>query len=147
MIEVLLQYGANPNKQENHDIGQNTPLHKATEKNMIDVVDLFLQYGGDPTIKNKSGFTCLHIAARDGRAEIVKLFVNKGMDPNIRDAYGFSAAYWAKQNKHNHVCELLPGPLKITKEELYDHITTVWEKHGFKPTGKKKKGKKGKKKK
>jgi hypothetical protein len=38
----------------------------------------------------------------------------------------------------------LPAPLKITKEEFYDHITTVWEKHGFKPKTKKKKGGKGK---
>ena len=53
-------------------------MHKATEKNMIDVVDMFLSYGGDPTLKNKAGFTCLHIAAREGRAEIVKLLVNKG---------------------------------------------------------------------
>lgn len=106
MIEILLQYGANPNKQENHEIGLNTPLHKATEKNMIEVVDLFLSFGGDPTVKNKSGFTCLHIAARDGHVEIVKLLLNKGkifpdikvigIDPNIRDAYGFSASYWAK---------------------------------------------------
>jgi len=40
--------------------------------------------------------------------------------------------------------EILPTPLKITKEEFYDHITTVWEKHGFKPGKKGKKGKKGK---
>ena len=45
---------------------------------MIDVVDLFLSYGGDPTIKNKSGFTCLHLAARDGRVDIAKLLLNKG---------------------------------------------------------------------
>jgi ankyrin repeat protein len=45
---------------------------------MIDVVDKFINYGGDPTIKNKVGFTSLHIAARDGRAEIVKLLLNKG---------------------------------------------------------------------
>ena len=64
----------------------------------------------------------MHIAARDGRVEIVKLLVNKGVDPNIRDSYGFSAAYWAKQNKHTKVQELLPAALKITKEEFYDHI-------------------------
>ena len=45
---------------------------------MIDVVDMFINYGGDPTIKNKVGFTSLHIAARDGRTEIVKLLLNKG---------------------------------------------------------------------
>ena len=68
------------------------------------------------------------------------------MDPNIRDSYGFTAAYWAKQNRHNDIVALLPSPLKISKEEFYDHITTVWEKHNFKPGKKKKKGK-GKKKK
>ena len=60
------------------DIGGSTPLHKATEKNMIDIVDKFISYGGDPTIKNKAGFTSLHVAARDGRVEIVKLLLNKG---------------------------------------------------------------------
>lgn len=79
LIEILLQYGANPNKTENVEIGQNTPLHKAVEKNMIDVVNLFMDYGGDPTIKNKVGFTALHVASRDGRAEIVKLLLSKGM--------------------------------------------------------------------
>lgn len=144
---MLLQYGANPNKPENADVGANTPMHKAVEKNMIGVLDLFIQYGGDPTIKNKSGFTCLHIAAREGRAEIVKLLMSKGVDPNIRDSYGFSAAYWAKQNKFPAICELLPAPLKVTKEDFYDHLTIVWEKHGVKPPGKKtKKGKKKKKK-
>jgi ankyrin repeat protein len=91
------------------EVGGNTPMHKATEKNMIDIIDKFIAYGGDPTIKNKAGFTCLHIAAREGLVEIVKLLLNKGIycltklkiiligvDPNIRDTYGFSAAYWAK---------------------------------------------------
>ena len=42
--------------------------------------------------------------------------------------------------------ESLPAPLKISKEEYYEHITTIWEKTGFNPGGKKKK-KGGKKKK
>ena len=57
-------------------------MHKATEKNMIGVVDMFIAYGGDPTIKNKQGFTCLHLAARDGRTELVKLLLNKGKYSN-----------------------------------------------------------------
>ena len=45
---------------------------------MVDVVDMFLGFGGDPTAKNKSGFTCLHIAARNGYKNIVKLLMSKG---------------------------------------------------------------------
>ena len=109
-------------------------------------MDMFVAFGGDPTIKNKAGQTCLHIAARNGDKEMCKLLLEKaGVDPDLRDAFGFSAAYWAKQNKHQAITDMLPKPLKVTKEDLYDHIKTVWAKHGFEP-GKKKK-KKGKKKK
>ncbi len=116
---------------------------------MLDAVNLFLRYGGDPTIKNKAGFSSLHIAAREGRGEIVKVLVAAGVEPSIRDSYGFNPAYWAKQHKHHDLLKYLGEPMKITKEEFYDHMKQVWELHGFKPGGKKgKKGKgKGKKKK
>ena len=143
LIELLLQYGADPNKQENFEIGENTPFHKAVEKNMIDAVSLLLRFGGDPTIKNKAGFSCLHIAARDGRAEIVKALIAAGVEPTIRDKYGFNPSYWAKQNKHHDLLKYLGDPLKITKEEFYDHMQQCWAVDGFKPGGGKK-GKKGK---
>ena len=85
-------------------------------------MEKFLLHGGDPTLKDKNGFTCLHVAAREGKLEIAKLLISKGVDPNIRDGYGFSAAYWARQNKHTKIGELLPNPLKISKEEFFDHI-------------------------
>ena len=84
MIETLLQYGADPNIQENEEIGFNTPLHRATEKNMLDVIDLFLQCGGDPSIPNKNGFTCLHIAAKMGFLDMCKLLVTKGKLANSK---------------------------------------------------------------
>jgi hypothetical protein len=73
--------------------------------------------------------------------------LTKGVDPNIRDVYGYSASYWAKENKHTDICEVLPAPLKISKEEFYDYIKTMWKANGFKPGGKKGKKKGGKKKK
>ena len=42
MIESLLNFKADPNLQDNVEIGANTPVHKAVEKNMLDVVDIFL---------------------------------------------------------------------------------------------------------
>ncbi len=64
-----------------------------------------------------------------------------------RDVYGFTASYWAHQNGHSDIVAILPPPAKITKEEYYEFIKQVWETRGFKPGGKKKKGKKGGKKK
>ena len=53
-------------------------MHRAVEKNMLDIVDMFLQCGGDPTIQNKNGFTLLHVAAKHGYLEMCKLLVAKG---------------------------------------------------------------------
>ena len=71
-------------------------MHLATERNMIQVVEMLLGCQGDPTLKNKAGFTCMHIAAREGHLNLVKLFLSKSVDPSIRDNYGFSASYWAR---------------------------------------------------
>ena len=127
-------------------------MHLATELNMKDVVAKFINCGGDPEIKNQQGFSCLHIAAREGHADLVKLFMAKDVNLDLRDEYGYSAAYWAHRNKHSEIAQMLPPPLKITKEEYYEHIVNqVWPNHPDvmkerKKKGKKKKGK-GKKKK
>ncbi len=70
------------------------------------------------------------------------------VDPTIRDAFGFSPAYWAKERRHVKIMELLPNALKISKEELVEHVKAYWEAHGVSGGGGKKKKKgKGKKKK
>ena len=53
-------------------------MHMAVKLNMLDVIDRFLECGGDMTIQNKMGFTCLHIAAREGYVDMCKLLVAKG---------------------------------------------------------------------
>ena len=123
----MLQYNANPNIQDNFDIGFNTPLHLAAEDNLVNIMELFLEKGGDPTIKNKWGFTWLHIAARSGFANMVKLLIAKGVDPNIRDKFGNNASYWAKEYDHYEVIEILPEPLKISKEEFTGIIFLIFK--------------------
>ena len=124
-------------------------MHMACEKNMIQTVMMFIgAKGGNPEIKNQQGFTCLHIAARNGYYDLVRILQTYSADiEHIRDEHGFTASYWAHQNGHSDIVQVLPPPAKRTKEEYYDFIKQVWEAHGFKPGGKKKKGKKGCKKK
>ena len=45
-----------------------------------------------------------------------------GVEENIQDQYGFSAAYWAKQNGHKAVMDLLPNPVRRTKEEYMEQL-------------------------
>ncbi len=129
-------------------VGANTPLHLATMANMRDAVAKMHGIGGDVEIVNGTGFTCLHIAAREGFTDLVKFFKDKGTNLDARDEYGYSASYWAHRHKHADIVALLPPPLKISKEEYYDHI--VNHVHAAHPDimkgGKKKKKKKKKKK-
>ena len=107
---------------------------------------MFIGAGGNPEIRNQMGFSCLHIAARYGYEFLVKDLKNYSADiEHLRDANGFTASYWAKQNGHSAIVQILPPPQRISKEEYYDYINEVWSKHDhLKPKGKKGKGKKGK---
>ena len=96
MIQALLGEGANPNLADNDEVGRNTPLHLAVEKNLLDVVEMFVENGCDLTLTNKYGYTGLHLAARAGLADMCSLLMSRGCDPNIPDRFGYTAAYWAK---------------------------------------------------
>ena len=60
MVELLIAKGANINSQTNdhyaglNDTGGKTPLHYATEKNALEVVELLLSKGADINIKDRS---------------------------------------------------------------------------------------------
>ena len=76
----------------------------------------------------------------------MRLFIAKDCNLDLRDEYGYSAAYWAQRFKFSEIVALLPAPLKVTKEEYYEHIVhQVWPNHpDIMKGGKKKKKKKGK---
>ncbi len=94
----------------------------ATQRGMTKVVEKLLASGGDPTIKNKFGFTCYHIAAREGNLDLVLLLKGRGIEEDIRDEYGNNASYWAHQNGFTELTKVMSPPLKRTKEEYYEHI-------------------------
>ena len=50
MIKTLLHYNADPNAQENAEVGKNSPLHMAVENNLLQAVDDLIKYQGDPTL-------------------------------------------------------------------------------------------------
>ena len=53
LVDLLLKKGADPNTKDNLEVGHNTPLHLAADLNLINIMELFLEGGGDATIKNK----------------------------------------------------------------------------------------------
>jgi ankyrin repeat protein len=59
------------------DLG-NTPLHEATRRGNLKLVQFFLQSGANPGIKNAFGETPVDIAAIHGHAAVVSFFLKQG---------------------------------------------------------------------
>lgn len=60
-----------------------SPLHEAAIKGNVDVIAFFLNQGGNPNSKSKSGETALHFAVVSSNEEAVKILLAKGADPDI----------------------------------------------------------------
>jgi ankyrin repeat protein len=105
-VNLLLDYGANPNVKTEWRVGGETPLMIACINNYYEIGKLLLDYGADPTEKNTQGLPCLHLACMNGSIELAMLLVSRGCDITMRDGYGNNAAYWAKRNGFDEFLKL-----------------------------------------
>jgi ankyrin repeat protein len=76
-MKYLLEHGADPNRMTRWKF---TALQQALRRdNRIELIDLLLDHGGDPTVKNeidkKSG---IEMAARRGRSDVLWTFARRG---------------------------------------------------------------------
>ena len=71
----------------------------------IDVVQLLLNAGADPDVKNDVGSTPLHFGALSGCQYVVKKLLNAGANPDQENFEGESPLHLAKEygNKKNVV--------------------------------------------
>jgi ankyrin len=141
-VNLLLDFGANPNCRTDQTLGYETPIILASVNNFIDIANLLLDFGADPTAKDAYGLTSLHQAAKNGHQEICILLIARGCDVNIRDDYGNNSSYWAKKNNHLELLNYLPAPQTVTPEENKNFMDVVEE---FRNVDGKKKKKRGKK--
>ena len=88
IAKLLLQYGADPNFQQNEG---DTPLHFSAFRGDVEMMRLLLENEGNPNIKNKvvryiqSGRTPLHYAVDCGYVECVTVMIKGDADPYIKD--------------------------------------------------------------
>ncbi|SDO14850.1 Ankyrin repeat-containing protein [Paenibacillus sp. yr247] len=96
--KILLSNGAKVNVQDGGKWGW-TPLSLAASHHNKEMVELFLNAGADPNLKDKTGGTPLMEASSDvnagstGHPELVKLLLNAGAKPNVADENGWTVYY------------------------------------------------------
>jgi ankyrin repeat protein len=89
-------------------------LHKACKLGKFQAVEYFLQYGGNPNLKNKSNRTPLHKSY--GSVQVVEVLVKYGADLNAQDNKGFTPVHRAIIKKSWEVANImikLGGSLRI----------------------------------
>ena len=64
------------------------PLHCGAWNGHVDCVKLLLDYGADPNVINKDGYSPLHLAARRGNKDCLRLLLVAGANPNLASTQG-----------------------------------------------------------
>ena len=91
-IMDLLESGADPNFQED-DMGE-TALMIASREKWLPIVELLLDIGANPNLKDNEGNTALMYTAvynSNIHLKIIRLLLNSGANPLIKNNYGETA--------------------------------------------------------
>ena len=101
IVKDLLLAKANPNAPTPNDY---TPLMKASEQDLPEVIDMLISFGADVNARNRYGFTPIDLAA-DGQQinNIGKLLMNGSKLPqrDVLKAFALETAVSATSNKKN----------------------------------------------
>ena len=83
-----------------------TPLHIASYKGHLEIIEFLLSKGADPNLVNKLWETPLIIASTKGSTKVVELLLNKGVDPNV-SVNGCTPIVATIFNQHTEVVKAL----------------------------------------
>ncbi|XP_062598734.1 uncharacterized protein LOC134260163 [Saccostrea cucullata] len=104
MAKYLLSVKADPNIL-NED--GNSPLHRATERGLKDIVQLLLDYNADINLATSESMSALHLATRLGNAEIVQLLLDCNADINLATSESMSALHLATRLGNAEITNIL----------------------------------------
>ncbi|HTL52231.1 MAG TPA: ankyrin repeat domain-containing protein [Planctomycetota bacterium] len=88
-----------------------TGLHLAGLLCNAPIIQVLLEHGADPTLRDDDGETTLHAAVRGNGTEAVKLLLLAGVDPNIKNKAGQTPLELAKSISRFAVVPLLTDAL------------------------------------
>ncbi len=118
--EVLLDNGANANERlTEHDIRDETLLHRAAQFDFEDVARTLIAHGADIHARDGSGNTPLHAAAYCGSVAVARMLLAHGADPNARSIDDKAPLDYAQEAGFADVAQLLGGDPKNLKRGPY----------------------------
>jgi ankyrin repeat protein len=123
--EVLLDNGANANERlTEHDIRDETLLHRAAQFDFEDVARTLIAHGADIHARDSSGNTPLHAAAYCGSVAVARTLLAHGANPNAKNIDGRGPLDYAQEAGFADVAQLLAGDPKDLKRGPYRVVIT-----------------------
>ena len=88
-----------------------TPLHSAAFMEEDDAIEMLLELGANPNVRDVSGWTPLHMAVNVGSESIVQILLEAGADRNTKDNVGTTPLHAALRSRRHAIARLLgAGP-------------------------------------
>jgi len=89
LAEYLVKAGAPINSPSRNEL-KAAPIQSAVAAGHERIVQLLLQLGADPNVREQGGYTPLHAAAQNGNVEMIRTLIYGGADLNIKSNDGKS---------------------------------------------------------
>jgi uncharacterized protein len=103
-VEGFLKEGHDPNTQDRFG---NTLLHKALDKENLEMIKLLLFHGSNPDIKNDRGDSVLHQGVRYSNTNSLRILIPASKDVNALNKNGFSCLHIAVVAQNQDMVNLL----------------------------------------
>ena len=129
-IKELIDYGADLDILYD-DFGGQYPLVYAAMHRYTDSVELLLDYGANPDVKDSPGLTALMEASNMGYPEIAQLLLENGANPNIPNRNGDTALDYANAMTTRYpidkteIAELLKEYMKLWSDQKLSYMSAL----------------------
>jgi ankyrin repeat protein len=106
VAEYLAKAGAPLNSQARNGL-KAAPIHSATAARHLKIVQMLLEMGADPNVREQAGYTALHAAAQNGDIDIIQALLLGGADLRLKSDDGKTAMDIAMDAGHAKATVLL----------------------------------------
>ena len=106
VAEYLAKAGAPLNSQARNGL-KAAPIHSAAAARHVKIVQMLLDMGADPNVREQAGYTALHAAAQNGDIEIIQALLLGGADLTLKSDDGKTAMDIAMDAGHEKATVLL----------------------------------------